>query len=255
MKPLLSILSLLVLASTAPAAVLVTFPFSGSTTGNIYDPTSTNTLLNPTGVATNMTASNITQAGAIAWRFQTGTTNMSIYPGNTAVNSSTATGTALTTATGTATATDAVAQGSYFTFTITADPGYELDMTSLTFDVARGGAGTRGFAIQTSATGFSTNGSTNLNSSTGAVAAGASTAVTTNIPTYTGISMDLSGAAYQNLTSLEVRVYSYSGAVNSSLEYDNFVLNGTVSAVPEPATWGMMACAGTMFMVMRRRRI
>lgn len=246
MKSLLSVLSLFVLVSTTPAAVLVNYTFSGSTTGNIYDPTNTNTELNPSNVAANTTASDISQSGPIAWRFQTGTTDMSIYPGNTAVQSSTSTGTAITTA------SDAVLQGSYFKFTLTANGGFELNMSSLTFDAAKGGSsGSRGFAIQTSATGFSTDSSTNVNSS-GVVSSGAFTTLT--LTTFTTITLDLSGASYQHLSSLEVRIFSFSPTTASSLEYDNFATNGSVVSVPEPTTWGLLAGAGTALLVLRRRR-
>jgi hypothetical protein len=79
--------------------------------------------------------------------------------------------------------------------------------------VARGGAGTpRGYAVRSNADSFATNLST--------------ADVQTVRPTYTPISIDLTGAAFQNLSSLTFRVYSYSPAAGSSLDYDNIVVNG-----------------------------
>ncbi len=250
MKSLLSVLSLFVLVSTAPAAVLVNYTFSGTPTGNLYNPTNTNSELFPSNVASNTTASNIAQFGPIAWRFQsTAGIGMSIYPGNTAVNSSTSTGTAITSASA------AVLQGSYFNFTLTAGGGFQLNMSSLTFDASKGGATSRGFAIQTSATGFSTDGSTNVNAS-GVVSAGTFTAISNTFvfPTTSAITLDLSGSSYQGLSSLEIRIFSYSPLTSASLEYDNFALNGSVVSVPEPATWALLAGAGTTLVVLRRRR-
>ncbi len=46
------------------------------------------------------------------------------------------------------------------------------------------------------------------------------------------------------------RIYSYSPAAGSSVDYDNLVINGDV--VPEPASLGLLGAAGLL--ALRRRR-
>lgn len=61
--------------------------------------------------------------------------------------------------------------------------------------------------------------------------------------------IDLTGAAYQNLSGITFRFYGISPSTSSVLYYDGINLNGAVAnAVPEPSTWGLalagLACAG-----------
>jgi hypothetical protein len=134
----------------------------------------------------------------------------------------------------------ALTNNKYFQFTLTASTGFDLDLTSLTFDVARGGAGTpRGYGVRSSADNFATNLST--------------ADVGTVRPAYTPISIPLTGGTFQDLPSITFRVYSYSPAGGSSVDYDNIVVNGTVSAVPEPATFAALAL-GTLALGFTRRR-
>jgi hypothetical protein len=153
------------------------------------------------------------------------------------------------------TASAAVAADSYFTFTLTANGGYLLNLSSLTFDAARGGSGSRGFALQTNVTGFSTDSSSNIDL-TGAVSSGAFTSLATQRPTYTPVTLDLSGVSYQGLSSLTVRIFSYSGAVASSVDYDNIIFNGTATpvAVPEPTVWSSLILGFSLLLVGNRLR-
>jgi hypothetical protein len=239
----------------AGAAVLATYNFSGTATGNVFDSTSLTTQLDASGLDVNVSASRIVQGADATIAYYTSSTGapagapyLSVFPGNSTVNAGGAAGTALTTAAA------AVAADSYFTFTLTANSGYLLNLSSLTFDTARGGSGTRGFALQTSATGFSTDSSTNINLA-GVVSAGTSTSVTTTRPTYTPIVLDLSGASYQGLSSLTLRIFSFSGAVSSSVDYDNIVFNGTAAAaVPEPAVWSSLILGFSLLLVGNRFR-
>lgn len=123
----------------------------------------------------------------------------------------------------TTSATLAVAGGNYATFTLTSTT--PMDLTSLTF----GGAYSQfsnpaGYALQTSATGSSI-------FSTGNFA--------TQTPTFTTQTVDLSGASFQGLTSISFDVYGY---VNNggSLQFSDFVVNGTLAATPEPDTLALM---------------
>lgn len=235
------------------AAVLVDYAFTGSTAST--DAISTAT---PTSVAANIT-SILTKSSYAATKLS--------------IQSETAWSTrpyvrAETTGTGassTPTAATAVAAGNYFDLTLTAGLGYELDLTSFTFVVTKGGtADTRGLAIQNSVTGFSTNGSTNLElsnpttntiTSTGAVNGGDYQDIgTARSATFTNFTMDLTGAAYQNLSTITFRIFFYTTNNSQSVEFDNFVVNGSVVPVPEPSTAAALL-AGGMFMLVLRRRV
>lgn len=135
---------------------------------------------------------------------------------------------------------DAVANGHFFSFTVTPDVGYEMDFTSLSFDAARGGGGTpRGYEVRSSVDGFaSTLGTAD---------------VTTVRPTLSAYSVDLSDPGFDSLASpVEFRVYTYSPNANNTVEYDNFVLDGSVALVPEPSMLATSVLA--MGLLSRRRR-
>lgn len=110
----------------------------------------------------------------------------------------------------------AVTNNSYFYLTLTPDTGYELDLTSLTFNVARGGVSTpRGFGIRTSVDSY---------------AADLATAdITTVNPTWTAVNISLTGAAFQALTSaITFRFYVYTPEAGYSVDFDDITIGGTV---------------------------
>jgi hypothetical protein len=65
------------------------------------------------------------------------------------------------------------------------------------------------------------------------------------------IPVDLSAPAYNNLTSLTMRIYVYTPTVSQNIDLDNVTFNGTVFA-PEPSSLagGLVLAAGTLI---RRR--
>ncbi|KAA1261864.1 PEP-CTERM motif protein [Rubripirellula obstinata] len=75
-----------------------------------------------------------------------------------------------------------------------------------------------------------------------------------------GETIDLSGAAYQNITSpVEFRLYiqAEDGAdtsPNSTYSLDSFAFNGTVVAIPEPSSFALFAFGGVAVVARRRRR-
>jgi hypothetical protein len=135
-----------------------------------------------------------------------------------------------------ASAAIALTNNKYFEFTITPNAGFLLDLTSLTFDAARGGGGTpRGYVVRSSLNSFATDLAT--------------ADLLTVRPTYTPVSIDLSGFA-DAAGAVTFRVYSYSPGAGSSVDYDNITVNGSV--VPEPAT-GLLGVSGIVLLTVRRR--
>lgn len=106
----------------------------------------------------------------------------------------------------------------YFTFSVAANAGNALDLTSLTFNVARGGAATpRDYDIRTSLDGFAT-------SLTGIVD------IDTERPTFTPISVDLSDAQFQNLSSsLTFQFRFFTPGFSQNVDFDDITVNGTVT--------------------------
>jgi hypothetical protein len=109
----------------------------------------------------------------------------------------------------------------YFTFSVAANAGYELDLSSVTFNVARGGAATpRDYDIRTSLDGFAT-------SVTGIVE------ILTQRPTFTPVTIDLSDASFQNLSSpLTFQFRFFTPGFSQNVDFDDITVNGLVAAVP-----------------------
>ncbi len=129
----------------------------------------------------------------------------------------------------------------YFEFTVAADAGFELDLTSLDFDAARGGGATpRTYDIFTSVDGFATS------------VTGGPVELVTARPNFTPISIDLTDAAYQDLSTITFRVNIFAPNPGQNIDFDNVVVNGTVAAVPEPAAMSAVG-AGLMLVGLRRR--
>jgi len=145
------------------------------------------------------------------------------------------------------TAAQAFTNSSFFSFSLTVGSNVsDLDLTSISFDVARGGTSTpRGFAIRVDTP------------TTADQVVRTAQDVDTVRTTFTNYSTTLNGfASLQNLVAgnvvtFEIAVYSPSNG--NSLEFDNLIVNGDVSLVPEPST---VAIAGLGLVVLgfRRRR-
>jgi fibronectin-binding autotransporter adhesin len=106
-----------------------------------------------------------------------------------------------------------------FKFTLTADPGFLLNLTGLNFDVMRGGASTpRGYVVRSSVDNFATDLGT--------------ADVLTARPTFTAVAIDLSGSVFQSLSTITFKIYSYTTGTGASLDYDNVTVNGTTMTIP-----------------------
>lgn len=109
----------------------------------------------------------------------------------------------------------------YFTLTVAPESGYELDLSDLAFNVAQGGgtAGTRDYEIRTSLDDFAS-------SFTGIVP------IPTVRPVFTPVSVDLSAATFQNLTSpITFQFRFYTPGFSQNIDFDDITLNGAVAAV------------------------
>lgn len=138
-------------------------------------------------------------------------------------------------------------ENAYFSFSITPSSGYEMDLTSLTFDVRTFNvvANSINFYLSSNIAGFS--------SPIGSVTTGYNTA-----GNFQTVSFDLSGASFQSLTSpTEFRLYLWWDALagtgsGSAPRFDNVTLNGSVAPVPEPA--GVLLCGLGLGLVLLRSR-
>ena len=102
----------------------------------------------------------------------------------------------------------------------------------------------RDYDIRSSLDGFAT-------SLTGIVA------IPTVRPTFTPVSVNLSGAQFQNLSSpLTFQFRFFTPTVSQNVDFDDITLNGTVAAttvVPESSTLPVLAIIGG-WMIRRRQR-
>jgi hypothetical protein len=130
----------------------------------------------------------------------------------------------------------------YFTFAVAPNAGYEINLSSLAFNVARGGASTvRDYDIRSSLDGFA-------NSLTGIVA------INTARPVFTPVSLDLSAAQFQSLTSpVTFQVRFFTPTVAQNVDFDDITLNGAVVPVPEPGSAVLILTTIGGWMIRRRR--
>lgn len=134
----------------------------------------------------------------------------------------------------------------YFSFTVTPDAGQMISLTNLTLQGRAGGATTpRAFYVFSSASGFSSP-DLLLSATTGGGG------LTTTLADYT---VPLSSPEFQNLTgSVEFRIYVQLPSGTSGVNFDNIVLNGTVTAVPEPAALTLIIATGCFGFALTRKR-
>ena len=133
----------------------------------------------------------------------------------------------------------------YFSFTVTAASGFTLNLTDLTLEAA---------LVDSSGP----SGTTFVRSSVDGYAAdlGSYTQTGTSGSTFTDRSIDLSGAAYQNLSTITFRIYHYDttdSADTTGLVHriDDVILNG--NAIPEPASFALLGLGGLSLLARRRR--
>lgn len=130
----------------------------------------------------------------------------------------------------------------YFTFTTSPNAGYELDFSSLTFNIARGGASTpRDYDIRSSLDGFASS------------LSGGIVTINTARPTFTPVSIDLSAPQFQHVTSpITFQMLYFTPTVAQSIDIDDITLNGSV--VPEPNSIVSVLTILGAWMIRRRCR-
>ena len=108
----------------------------------------------------------------------------------------------------------------YFEFTLTPNAGYEIDFISFVYTGQTSGTGPSNFAFRSSLDGYTAN---------------------IGSPTSVGTTINLSAAAYQNITnSITFRIYAWGGTNPAgTFSINDFTFNGTVSAIPcfNTTTW------------------
>lgn len=153
--------------------------------------------------------------------------------------------------------------GSFLAFQITANAGYEVGFTSITFQVAAGTSSSsdRAFYLvsETSPANFS---ATSTVLATDRTLAGAGTIPYQTTPSANGTvpqsyTVDLTSLA--GLAEGETRYFRFylqTPTANQSLAFDDIVVNGTVSAsaIPEPSTTALLAGTAILVGTVTRRR-
>jgi len=125
----------------------------------------------------------------------------------------------------------------YFTWTIEANSGWEIDLSSLSYTGQASSSGPQQFELRSSVDGFTT--------SLGTISASGST-------------VTLASTSFQNLTTpTEFRLYAWGATVwNGTFSINSFDFKGSVSAIPEPSTYaailGAVALGGLYY---SRRRV
>jgi len=141
----------------------------------------------------------------------------------------------------------------YLTFTVTPLTGNFITLSSLTFLAgAPNNNNVRAFHVFSSVTGFEVEDRLFWN---GNAPAGGNLRIRNSgeINTQTVV---LTDPAFANITEgVEFRIYFHTGATNQELDFGNVNLNGTVSVIPEPSSFAMLAAFGALgFAATRRRR-
>ena len=150
---------------------------------------------------------------------------------------------------------ESISEGDFVTFSVDADAGQTLDLESLDLDVQP--AGNFNAAVDTiylfaSTDGFAT--TPTPADSLGSFSRGADF----SFNTVDSLSFDLSDPAFDDVDSISFRIYASDRSdtdqdPDRGLILDNVVLDGTVSAIPEPASAAVIG-VGLLGCLARRRR-
>lgn len=146
-------------------------------------------------------------------------------------------------------AAGAVAANTFFDFSISADSGFLLSLSSLTFDAYKGGdGGPRGWVLRSDLDSFSND------MATGLVTCHPFSAACTP----DAFSVDLSATMFQDIDDITFRLYTFTAnPVVYVVNYTNIRLTGEVvesASVPAPGTMSLLGLALVGLAVSRRRQ-
>lgn len=142
----------------------------------------------------------------------------------------------------------AVANNCYFTFALQPTAGNQLQLSGITFDVGCGSnTAIRGYDLRSSANNYATSLNTqNVDSSLYVEGKALNYVVVdlSSLPTIT----DAAGV------TLRFYVWESMGRSGKNLDFGNIVVSGVTSAVPEPATLGLLGLGGLALLRRRQTR-
>lgn len=148
---------------------------------------------------------------------------------------------------------EALTNSTYFTFTVTPDSGYELNISEISFYgwVSTAGpynGGDYNYFVRSSETGTTT-----LGTYTNDVEVASNTVPTTA----NQFMLDLSGeSSLQGLTdsvTFTIGVYTATKPTAGYMRMDSIAIGGTATAIPESSTWALAASVFVLFMFFARR--
>jgi hypothetical protein len=155
------------------------------------------------------------------------------------------------------TAAGAVSGNDYYTFTLSPSAGYQMNLNNLTFSTdATLASGTNSFTgnifVRSDLDGYTSDIGPTI------------TDTGSTVSSYVLQNIDLSGAAFQGLTTaITFRIYLYNtgtnaGDTNSIIRSDTYTLDGVMVAVPEPSSYALLGLGLGLglgaFYLMRRRQ-
>ncbi|TLU84796.1 MAG: hypothetical protein FDX21_05655 [Chlorobium sp.] len=124
----------------------------------------------------------------------------------------------------------------YFTFTLSANPGYELNFSSFVYTGQSSASGPNSFAFRSSVDAFTAD---------------------IGSPVATGSIINLSAAEYQHLTDpVEFRLYGYSATgAAGTFSVNDYTFNGNTAPTPEPQTWVLFGIGSSLMLwnLLRKR--
>jgi len=220
--------------SVSQAATIALYDMDDGTSGT---PETTSFNVNPDAASTaaNLTASTITYGGSTPgdfWRVSNANT-LVLSAGTGEFSSNVAT---------------ALTNGAFAQLTLTVDPGYELDLNSVSFLVGKGGdSGTRNWGVASSLSGSTLLASVTDNTTP-------EFSATPLNPTIDLTESGFGDGTFQNITgSVTFQFIAATDDTFRTMVYDDIEFDGTVTVIPEPSTLGVMGLAFGLFAMLYRR--
>lgn len=140
----------------------------------------------------------------------------------------------------------------YFEFTLTAADGYTIDMTSIGFGIGRSGTGPRQWEWRTSIDSYAATVSTYSALNAGLSNTGGILTNPDLNSSWTGNVLNLSAAAYKDLTSITFRFYGYNSEASGGTGGFQGNLSFAGEAIPEPSA-ALLGGLGLLALLRRRR--